>query len=82
MNALQKLVYQIAVDDGVRAQLQTGGTLTWSQEGLTEEEQRALLSLRHVLSFSSETLLKRLSEGLPDGLWDVLADRSVPTQVA
>jgi hypothetical protein len=82
MNALQKLIYQLAMDDGLRAQLQTGAMPTGLQEGLTEEEQKALLSLHHVLSFSSEALLKRLGEGLPDGLWDMWADSSVSTQVA
>lgn len=82
MNTLQGLIHQIATDEGIRAQLQTGGTPIWSGQGLSEEEQCALLSLRHILTFSPERLLSQLGDGSPDGLWDMFAERSVVNQVA
>lgn len=81
MNALQELIYQIATDEGVRAQLQTGDTPSWSGQGLSDEEQSALLSLRHILTFSPERLLKQLGDGSPDGLWDMFTEHLIVTQV-
>ncbi len=82
MNTLQELIYQIATDEGVRAQLQMGDIPIWSRQGLSEEEQSAILSLRHLLTFSPERLLKQLGDGSPDGLWDMFTEHLVVNQVA
>ncbi|MCI0574931.1 MAG: hypothetical protein L0332_03095 [Chloroflexi bacterium] len=57
MTLLQQLVYQVATDSGSRSQFQTGVL----NAALSQEEQEALLSLRHLLGLSPEELLQSLT---------------------